>query len=211
VPDLVVRLLGRPEIERAGVVVSSPRGRKVWGVLAYLLLSEQRVPRARLAGLVFGGADDPLGALRWELAQVRRSLGLSAVLRGDPLGLELPAGARADVRALIAGDADPTLVRGELLEDTDPGAGEAFDAWLLVERRRLAGMCEGVLRDAALGKLAAGLPLEGAALASRALALRWFASESMTQIGVLISPHLRGYRHDQQEGLDDRAGRFSRQ
>lgn len=39
----------------------------------------------------------------------------------------------------------------------------------------------------------------------------WFASESMTQIRVLISPHLRGFRHDQQEGLDDRAGTFSRQ
>jgi hypothetical protein len=38
-----------------------------------------------------------------------------------------------DVLALIAGDADPALVRGELLEDTDLGAGEAFDAWLVVE------------------------------------------------------------------------------
>jgi DNA-binding SARP family transcriptional activator len=160
VSDLVVRLLGRPEIQRDGVVVPSPRGRKVWGVLGYLVLSEQRVPRARLAALMFGGADDPLGALRWELAQVRRSLGLPAALRGDPLGLELPPGGRGvDVLALIAGDADPALVRGELLEDTDPGAGEAFDAWLLVERRRLAGVCEGVLRDAALGKLAAGLAL----------------------------------------------------
>jgi len=26
--------------------------------------------------------------------------------------------------------------------------------------------------------------------------LSWFASESMTQIRVLISPHLRGFRHD---------------
>jgi DNA-binding SARP family transcriptional activator len=174
VSDLVVCLLGRPEIERDGVSVPPPRGRKVWGVLAYMLLSEQRVPRARLAALMFGGADDPLGALRWELAQVRRSLGLPAVLRGDPLGLELPAGARVDVLALNAGSSDPALVRGELLEDTDPGAGEAFDAWLLVERRRLAGIGEGVLRDAALGRLAAGLPLEGAAFASRALSLSEF-------------------------------------
>jgi hypothetical protein len=39
----------------------------------------------------------------------------------------------------------------------------------------------------------------------------WFASESMTQIRVLISPHLRGFRLHQEGVLDDRAGTFCRQ
>ena len=39
----------------------------------------------------------------------------------------------------------------------------------------------------------------------------WFASESMTQIRVLITQHLRGFRHLRGRGLDDRAGTFSRQ
>ena len=39
----------------------------------------------------------------------------------------------------------------------------------------------------------------------------WFASESMTQIRVLISPHLRGFRLHQEGVLDDRAGTFSKQ
>ena len=39
----------------------------------------------------------------------------------------------------------------------------------------------------------------------------WFASESMTQIRVLISPHLQGFRLDQEGVFDDRAGTFSRQ
>ena len=39
----------------------------------------------------------------------------------------------------------------------------------------------------------------------------WFASESMTQIRVLISPHLRGFRLHQEGVLDDRAGTFRRQ
>jgi hypothetical protein len=39
----------------------------------------------------------------------------------------------------------------------------------------------------------------------------WFASESMTQIRVLISPHLRGFRLHQEGVVDDRAGTFSRQ
>jgi hypothetical protein len=41
--------------------------------------------------------------------------------------------------------------------------------------------------------------------------LVWFASESMTQIRVLISPHVRGFRLHQEGVLDDRAGTFSRQ
>ena len=55
-----------------------------------------------------------------------------------------------------------------------PAPAPEFDAWLLVERRRFAGICEALLRDAALGALAAGAPLDGAALASRALALNRF-------------------------------------
>ena len=171
---LVIRLLGPPEIERDGVVVAPPRGHKAWAVLGYLVLAERPVARARLAGLVFGDADDPLGALRWTLAQLRRALGVGGALRDDPLELGLPAGAAVDVLALAAGDPDPGLARGELLEGIDPGAGAGFDAWLLVERRRLAGVCEAVLRDAALEALVAGVPLDGAALASRAVALNSF-------------------------------------
>ncbi len=171
---LVIRLLGPPEIERHGVVVVPPRGHKAWAVLAYLVLAERPVARAHAAGLIFGGADDPLGALRWSLAQLRRALGVPGALSGDPLELGLPAGAAVDVLALAAGDPDPALARGGFLEGVDPGAGADFDAWLLVERRRLAGMCEAVLRDAALEALVAGVPLDGAALASRALALNRF-------------------------------------
>ena len=167
---LVIRLLGPPEIERDRVVAVPPRGHKAWAVLAYLVLAERPVGRARLAGLIFGDADDPLGALRWTLAQLRRALGEAEALRGDPLEMGPPAD--VDVLALASGEPDPALARGELLEGIDPGAGADFDAWLLVERRRFAGMSEAVLRDAALGALAAADPLEAAALASRALARR---------------------------------------
>jgi DNA-binding SARP family transcriptional activator len=172
VSPLVIRLLGRPQIERDGGVVAPPRGHKAWAVLSYVLLAERPVGRGSLAGLLFGEADDPLGALRWTLAQLRRALGAPGALRADPLALELPAGAVVDVLALASGD--PELARGELLEGIDPGGGAAFEAWLLVERRRMAGMCEAVLRDAALQALAEGAELDAAALASRALALDAF-------------------------------------
>jgi DNA-binding SARP family transcriptional activator len=174
VSSLVIRLLGPSEIERDGVVVASPRGHKAWAVLAYVALSERPVSRMRLAELVFGDADDPRGALRWTLAELRRALGAAGALRGDPLELGLPAGAAVDVLALTGGEADPARVRGELLEGVYPGAGAEFDAWLLVERRRLAAVGEAVLRDAARVALAAGDPIGAAALASRALALNRF-------------------------------------
>jgi DNA-binding SARP family transcriptional activator len=174
VPTLAIRLLGAPQIERDGVVVEPPRGRKSWSALAYLLLAERPVARTTLAGLLFGDADDPRGALRWSLAQLRRALGLDTALHGDPLELRLPPWTNVDVLALAAGEPDPGLVRGELLEGIDPGVGLEFDAWLRVERRRFAGACEAVLRDAARAALATGAPLDGAALASRALAFNRF-------------------------------------
>lgn len=67
-------MLGRPRIERDGVEGSRPRGRKPWAVLAYLAIAERPVLRERLAGMLFGEADNPLGALRWSLAEARRML-----------------------------------------------------------------------------------------------------------------------------------------
>jgi DNA-binding SARP family transcriptional activator len=174
VSTLVIRLLGPPGIERDGVAAAPPRGHKAWAVLAYMVLAERPVARGHLARLIFGDANDPRGALRWTLAQLRQALGVPGELRGDPLEPVLPAGAAVDVLSLASGELDPGLVRGELLEGVDPGAGAEFDAWLLVERRRFAGVSEAVLRDAALGALVAGLPLDAAALASRALALNRF-------------------------------------
>jgi DNA-binding SARP family transcriptional activator len=174
VSPLAIRLVGRPEIERDGVIVAPPRGHKSWAVLAYLVLAGRPVARAQLAALIFGDAADPLGALRWSLAQLRRALAVPGALDGDPLELRLPPEAAVDVVALAAGDPDPALPRGELLERVDPGAGTDFGAWLLVERRRFAGLSEAVLRDAALAALAAGAPLDGAALASRLLAMNPF-------------------------------------
>jgi DNA-binding SARP family transcriptional activator len=166
---LVVRLLGRPRVERDGVCLAPPRGRKSWAVLAYLALAERPVSRDRLASLLFADADDPLGALRWTLAELRRALAVPEALRGDPVKQDLGAEVVLDVQDLHSGRGDVGVVRGELLERAEPDAGPVFDAWLLVERRRLAGICEGLLRHAALAELGSGRLREAAALASRAL------------------------------------------
>src|SRR5262245_59826238 len=87
---LTIRLLGRPALERGGRPIAPPRGAKAWGLLAYVVLSERPASRAQLAALLFPEADDPLGALRWSLAELRRALGDPEALRGDPPRLQLP-------------------------------------------------------------------------------------------------------------------------
>ena len=79
-----VRLLGRPRIEDDGQRCPPPRSLKSWAVLARVALAERRIERRELAAELFGEADDPLGALRWCLADLRRSLGQPGLLRDDP-------------------------------------------------------------------------------------------------------------------------------
>jgi DNA-binding SARP family transcriptional activator len=181
--ELVVRLLGRPQLERGGLPVASPRGRKSWAVLAYVTLAELPVSRERLSALLFSDAADPQGALRWSLAELRRALGAGAALRGDPVRLDLPAGITVDVLLVSAGESDVGFVRGGLLEGIELHTGPVFESWLLVERRRLAGLAEGVLHDAALAALATGSAQRASALASRALEFSPF-EESLHELLV---------------------------
>ena len=71
--SLAIHLLGHPTVEIDGERVE-PRGRKVWGLLAYLASSRSVVTREHVASLLFADADDPLGALRWNLAELRKLL-----------------------------------------------------------------------------------------------------------------------------------------
>ncbi|MGE0027696.1 MAG: BTAD domain-containing putative transcriptional regulator [Thermoleophilia bacterium] len=164
--SLTICLLGPPGIARDGTPVPPPRGGKAWGLLAHLLLSGRPVGRRELAALLFPEADDPLGALRWSLAELRRALGLPDALRGDPPVLELPPGTVVDALSPSPDDAGGDLLEG-MSFDTSPG----FDAWLSVERRRQASALEAVLHEAALAALAAGRTDEAVRLATRVVGL----------------------------------------
>lgn len=169
---LALRLLGPPSVARDGVAAAPPRGKKVWAVLAYLARAEAPVSRERLASLLFADAYDPLGALRWSLAELRRLLGDSTLLRGEPLVLTLPADSTVDVDQVLRGTWRQALsleTVGEVfLEGLNfPGAA-AFEAWLLTERRHLANASAGVMREAVVGRIAAGAA-EDAVLVARKL------------------------------------------
>ena len=158
--SLVVQLLGRPRIDVDGAPGYRYRSRKSWALLAFLLLGERPPTRSQLASLLFAEADDPLGALRWCLAEIRRALGPAAVLDGDPVRILLPAGTTVDVDVLVRGHWSAAVQLPGLGDDLLDGLAiqhaEAFESWLLSERRRLAAATESILHEAALGLLAHG-------------------------------------------------------
>jgi len=170
---LTIRLLGPPAIERDSGPAPPPRGRKAWALLAYLLLADRPPGRRHLAELLFSDADDPLGALRWTLAELRRALGAPGLLGGDPVATTLGPGLDVDLHAVTVEPADPAPLLelgGELLEGISIAASPAFESWLVVERHRLAAAVEARLREAALSLLASGRAEAAVAYAARVVA-----------------------------------------
>jgi DNA-binding SARP family transcriptional activator len=152
VDRIEIRLLGRPSVTINGEEARPPRGAKAWGLLAYLADPGRSRSRSELAELLFATAEDPLGALRWNLAALRRLLGLHDVLKGDPLCLN-PAGATIDIRLLDAGDPAALHEPGigqELLTGLSFSDSPMFEMWLVMARSRLARRSTSLLREAAL-------------------------------------------------------------
>ena len=210
---LAIHLLGTPTIEQDGVPRPSPRGHKPWALLALLVLSSAPLSRERLAGLLFGDADDPLRSLRWNLAELRRLLGPEARLEGDPVRLGLPADAQIDVRTLVSGTWVEALhlpgLGRELLEGIQPATDAAFEAWLLAERRHYAGVASGMLREAAVAKLAAGDVVPAVELATRLVALDEYDEEAHA---LLIRAHVAaGNEADARRYLKATLERFRRE
>ncbi|TDD30112.1 SARP family transcriptional regulator [Kribbella turkmenica] len=170
---VTIRLLGPPVIEHGVEPGRQPRGRKAWALLGYLLLAERPPSRRRLAELFFADAEDPLGALRWTLAELRRAIGVPDLLTGDPVVAALDSTTTVDVLALTE-PAEPELLLahgGELLEGVDLESCPEFESWLLVERRRVAGAIEARLRQNAIALLAAGQPGAAIPFAAKAVAI----------------------------------------
>ena len=167
---LAIHLLGAPRVERDGHALPAPRGHKAWGLLAYLIISDGVASRQQLAALLFEDADDPLAALRWNLSELRRLFGTTS-LRGDALELSLAPTAYVDVHVVSSGTWVEALhVPGldrELLEGMSFSGSPSFGVWLETERRHLQATAEGVLREAALARLAVGAAFDAADLAAR--------------------------------------------
>jgi DNA-binding SARP family transcriptional activator len=166
-----VRLLGHPRVEDGtGQPRQPPRGQKSWAVLARVALADRPLTRGELAGELFCEADDPLGALRWCLADLRRCCADPQLLRGDPVSLA-PGSLWFDVWALWDGSLPATEIGGELLAGVEPRNCPAFGMWLMLARGRCAARSVEELRQAALRLLAAGNAEAAVDVAGRAAAL----------------------------------------
>ena len=158
--SITIQLLGRPRITRGSSAGYKLRSRKSWGLLAYLILSERPAARSQLASLLFAEADDPVRALRWCLAEIRRALGDEGSVDGDPVVLRLPPGAVVDVQVVMKGTWTAAVglpgLGADLLDGMTVKGGAAFETWLLAQQRHAAAASEAVLHEAALGSMARG-------------------------------------------------------
>lgn len=169
---LRVRLLGRPSLEHDG---ASRRleGHKTWALLTYLLLEPRAPTRRELADLLGSEADDPLGAVRWSLSQVRKAINPPAEIAERDGRIKIDAEVLVvDAGELLRGEWNEVsiddLVRGELLEGMSFDDAPAFDTWLQMQRARVATAAADALRWAAT-LLAHREPDRALALAERAL------------------------------------------
>ncbi len=158
--DLRIHLLGTPTVQRGGLQVEAPAGRKHWGLLTYLVRTEVPSSRERLSAMLFPEADDPLGALRSALSALRRQLGPHAEVGGNPVRLALGPAAFVDVEILRTGSwVEAAALPGlghELLDGMAFRSSPSFENWLENERRHVAGTTAAVLHEAALALLARG-------------------------------------------------------
>ena len=169
-----IQLLGRPLIEVDGER-RRLAGRKPWALLAFLLLESTGPTRRELAERVWPGADDPLGAVRWALLQVRRAISPALVEEVDGRFVIVDRSSlQVDADALVSGRADPTevdvLVAGELLEGFAFDEAPDLDRWLTLQRSRLRSASAETLLWAAT-VLVSTDPGRAVVLAERAAAL----------------------------------------
>ena len=170
-----IHLLGSPRVVRDGTAVPAPRGHKVWGLLAYLLLREVPPSRAHVADLLFPTAEDPQAALRWTLSMLRRLVNDAGAFLGDPLSCTWAQPPVVDVLALRSAGLAQAEAFGNLDQDLLASMAfrgcPSFEIWLDAQRRHARGAAEALLHEAALARLARGDADASADLAARLVAL----------------------------------------
>lgn len=146
--------IGKPGIFGDHDEARPVRGHQPWAILARLLLAERPLSRRALAAQFFSATDDPLGALRWCLAALRRATG-PETLNGDPIELNFPSATYVDIWNLDSDDFDLSSV-AEFLEGIEPAASAEFATWLLIERERISGLLHERLRRDAMKAVSGG-------------------------------------------------------
>ena len=167
---LQLQLLGPFVLSRGDQPLTLPPSRKLRGLLAYLALAPTELARSTLSELLWQLPNDPRGELRWCLSKLRGLLDepgrVRVLAHGERVRLDLQ-GCAVDAlqigQALQAGIATlpparlralaAQLAQGDFFEGQELAHGDAFNAWVLAQRRRLRAA-----RVAILEHLARALP-----------------------------------------------------
>ncbi|MCP5088307.1 MAG: hypothetical protein GY952_16065, partial [Rhodobacteraceae bacterium] len=165
-----ITTLGKPTIVGDDGETRAVPGQQPWALLGRLIQSERPLSRRTLASELFCEAEDPLGALRWCLASLRRALG-SGTLIGDPIELNFPDGTYVDVLNLSSADAEQIELAG-FLEGIDPSSSAEFSTWLLIAREQISSQIEDLLRRSSIEAMANGDFAAAIRISERAVRLR---------------------------------------
>ncbi len=150
-----IRLLGEPGIFDTAGRRMPVRGFQAWALLARVILARQPISRRQLSSELFPDTADPMGALRWCLAALRKALDCTDCLTGDPVELNHTADIEIDVLQL-SDDHYDVEASGPLLGTQEPRSSPEFATWLLVERAHLAGIVESRIRQDTIRAISVG-------------------------------------------------------
>lgn len=152
-----IRVLGPLVVTRDGARRTLPSSRKTRGLLAYLALAPGACRREELCDLLWEGAADPRGELRWSLTKIRAAVGPwlqvsseGVALAGENLSIDafafrdMARNASSEQRIAEA----LSVWRGPPLADVEVNGQHAFQAWLASERNSLADFHTRLLKAA---------------------------------------------------------------
>ena len=194
-----IRLLGEPAICDPAGTEQVVRGHQAWALLARVLLTPRPIDRRSLAAELFPEVADPLGALRWCLAALRKALDCPNCLTGDPVVFGFPGVIAVDVWNLADGDLE-IVASGPLLAGAEPRCSPEFSTWLLVERERIAAIVESRLRQETIQALSMNEP--GRAVRLAEIGTRLCPFDERCHILLVKSLSLAGRQEAAQEHIE---------
>lgn len=171
--QLDIRLLGPVEVRGDGTPRALPPSRKARALLGYLVATRRPHGRSELCDLLWEGAEDPRGSLRWALTKLRSVVDGGdqprIVTSGDRVAFDCED-VQVDVHQVRCVTPDGPLqaleravgaFQGEFLEDLDALDGHDFQTWCLGVREDLRShhlMLRKGLVDRLRGEPEAALP-----------------------------------------------------
>jgi pimeloyl-ACP methyl ester carboxylesterase/DNA-binding SARP family transcriptional activator len=153
VPAISIELLGRTSVRAGDLALPLPASRKTRALLGYLVLTETQQRRDRLCELLWEVPDDPRGALRWSLSKLRPIINFDGRERlGTEQGKVFMVLDDVDVdvhriNRCLKEDGTPKALSTAwqaaselLLIDCELADQPNFNAWLALERQKVANM-----------------------------------------------------------------------